>query len=1524
MTKQTEQTEETKQTAVIDHAACAAISVIENPFEPHARETTWAPAWGQPLAEVLPERVTRDPNWVVVQDGRILTEPEWADVCLHPGSEIICYSKIDNATTRIIAGYLIILTGVIVAGLGAPEFGFGIGVIGAGYLAGGIVDVIIGPPAVPTFGSQEAGSPTYGFGTIRNGTRLGSSIPVVYGLHRIGGQYIQLFTKTENDNDVLHALIAVSEGEIEAIDPGGHAAELKINGQPSSSYHDLTIDTRLGTNTQTAIDLFGDSTTTIFAADAAITESDLDYTMTGKNVTAFEINLTFPQGLFKINDEGGLSKTKVLFSVYYRLVGAGGWTELVSGWLIEAKKRAVLRRSIRSTPYVAVLPAGQYEIRIKRLSPESTSLRRTDAVRRTSINEIVNDTYLYPNVALVAVKAVATDQISGGLPTITTLVKGRKLRVWSSATQYSIIWSDNPAWAVFDILTQRRFGMGNFVWPLRTRDGTVSVDSTTAVVLGSGTSWLGKVTKGDKLVVDAQGRLGTVLTVDSNTQITLTAVWPGSTASGLAYEIHRNDLDIQSFVNWAAFCDALVDNGQGGTEKRATYNGVFDAANEQLWDAVQQIAGIGFAALVKLGNYIVVRYQQAESHVQLFTMANIVRGSFRESFLPLKERANVFEVQFKNAANDYEDDTVMLEDPAIFTNSEPERKQMIGAKGVTRSSHAARIARFHYRGNRLITRLIEFQVGIDAIVVEPGDVFRFQHDVPQWGFGNRAASGSGASTIVLDAAVTLAAGPTYQVLVKHADDTVEIKTVTNGAGTYTTLTISGTWTQNPADGEVVAVGQTGIAVKPFRAIAIERTNEMTGKIIGLEYDAALFDETDLTPVNQVQYSTLPNPLAPPDHVTDLVLSQLDDARQTVAVTFTPPADSRYHHAAVYRLDEGVNESLGDAVTGQFQIPGLPPGTVLTVKVVSVSRQGSHADWNAAPSATITVSTGARPPDVSGLELVGQGNDATFVGKDAKFRWHDRARTGGLGLEPLGQETLGIGAGLIDPLFKQYRVEIYNTGGLTLRRLEYTVNADYVYSYERNYEDARLMPNGAVVRTFTLKVWQQDIFNQLSVTPAILTVANAAPGIVDNFTATALERGVLVKWDPSAEIDVTGYRVHRSTSGGFTPDDTNLVYDGPNTLVASDNLVNGTTYYFKVAAYDTFGKTGLTYSGQVSGAPSGLLAANIAGTIGALQQNLGLVQIASGTFTNNSPGGGSIAWSSIVLLYNGVSYTIADGNTSGKWLYWTAGQGVFTASASLFPTLGNTDFLIGWNDSGTFKALWNNWLRSGVITGDLIAGLTILAANIAAGTITVDKLTVSELSAITANLGTITAGLIRDTASKFLINLATRLIEMKDEQGSPVTRVRIGEVGAGAGDWGIEIFNSAGTKIFGTAGLEPNTVTKRAEARAGQVTTNTTSFEDLVTVNVTTTGGSVIILGRTLNITDGSTSLELRLVRDSTEIDDVQAITVGSAQAVLELIATDLDTPTAGTYTYKLQGRRAAGSGNVVWRHNALLATEYLA
>ena len=943
-----------------------AVTLLRDPLHKERDRETLPCAPGQWLDEVAPDECLMG-EWVAVDGGRVIPRDEWARHLLVPGAEILIYPRLTGGDTlKIVTGIVFPPLGVYWAlrSAGMPTWAAGLlsgGPLGFGFTA--IENIMSGKPSkanAPSAGSELQASPTYGFSGIQNTTRIAAPIPVVYGRHRVGGQILNTYVETRNDSDVLHMLLAVSEGEVESI------SNIEVNGQSIYNYTQVSYQGRVGANVQSAIGLFGDKTATTYSADAQLTTTFSTYTTQGENLNGFVVKLTFPSGLFLVHETGSLVLASVAIEVDYKLHGAGSWTT-GPRQTIGDNKRAVLRRQVR----VDGLPAGQYDVRVRRTTTESTTSTRVDAVVREAVTELINDGYTYPNTALFSLEALATSQLSGGIPRVTALVYGVKVKRFFSDLSYLIEWTQNPAWIVFDILTNARYGHGRFTWRvLRTGTG-LNVTSGSTTFSGTATGWTASTLRRGDVLHDPIGQaVGIVKTINYGTQSgTFEQVWGGPTASNRAYEVRSNDIDIVSFDQWAQFCQYGVPDGSGGTAPRALCNMVFDAEREDVWAAVLRICGVGQASAIKIGNYIRIKIEQETTPVQLFTMANIKTESFEEVFLSLKDRANIFEVQFLNEDNDFQQDMVVLEDPLIFSNSEQPRRKTISGYGITRSAQAARLARFNQRVNRLVTRTITFEVGLDAVVCEPGDVIRFQHDIPQWGYGGRAASGSTSSTIVLDRTVTIVAGKSYEVLIRYENDFIETRTVTTGPGTVSTLTVSPDWSQTPAHGEVWAFGELLISTKPFRVITIERTQDLDARITAVEYSDAVYDETGLTAANQVQYSALGDLIGPPGQVKNLTLLEIDGIEQSVWVSFTPPGSANFKTANIYRIDGGAKNLLGQSATGAFPVTGLRGGEVFTVKVTSVSSLGGESDYASAPVAGLVVSQ-VNPPDVPLLVLEG--------------------------------------------------------------------------------------------------------------------------------------------------------------------------------------------------------------------------------------------------------------------------------------------------------------------------------------------------------------------------------------------------------------------------------------------------------------------------------------------------------------------------------------------------------------------------
>ncbi len=131
------------------------------------------------------------------------------------------------------------------------------------------------------------------------------------------------------------------------------------------------------------------------------------------------------------------------------------WWQRVEDASIVGDSQRRIRRIYRTS-----VTAGQYNIRVKRREREDPDPKKQSACYWTVLREKKNVSLAYPNLAYVGLRLKASDQLSGGLPQFSFLVQGRKIKVYTDENNYTYEVSSNPAWIVYDLLTNTRYGGG--------------------------------------------------------------------------------------------------------------------------------------------------------------------------------------------------------------------------------------------------------------------------------------------------------------------------------------------------------------------------------------------------------------------------------------------------------------------------------------------------------------------------------------------------------------------------------------------------------------------------------------------------------------------------------------------------------------------------------------------------------------------------------------------------------------------------------------------------------------------------------------------------------------------------------------------------------------------------------------------------------------------------------------------------------------------------------------------------------
>lgn len=353
---------------------------------------------------------------------------------------------------------------------------------------------------------------------------------------------------------------------------------------------------------------------------------------------------------------------------------------------------------------------GQYEIRLTKMGTEANSSKVGDKTYLACVRESIFDAFQYPRQALASVRIKASEQISGSFK-FSCAGKMAIVRVWNGQT-WSTEWSDNPAWVAFDIFTQ-------------------------PVIAGEGTA---------------------------------STPWAVARYDGL----DLNRMDLAKFKEWADYCDDLVPDGHGGTEKRITFNGGFDF-DCSMWEAALRVCQVGRAVPIWNGVHLSVAIDKPSAPVNLYTVGNIDETKFKEVFLPLEERATQIEIDFVNSENSYQRDKLTVYHPDIAGN---QYRATIDLFGITKPSEVWRAGMYRLNCNKYLIRSAEIDIDLEALNAQIGDVVYIQHDVPKWGEGGRIVSATPKAATV-DKAVTIVGGSNYVLMLRVAEDVVFEKAVLN-------------------------------------------------------------------------------------------------------------------------------------------------------------------------------------------------------------------------------------------------------------------------------------------------------------------------------------------------------------------------------------------------------------------------------------------------------------------------------------------------------------------------------------------------------------------------------------------------------------------------------------------------------------------------------------------------------------------------------------------------------------------------
>ncbi|EFJ2088044.1 host specificity protein J [Escherichia coli] len=519
---------------------------------------------------------------------------------------------------------------------------------------------------------------------------------------------------------LLSVIDAISEGPIEG--PVDGLKSVLLNSTPvldsdgNTNIAGVTVVFRAGEQEQTPPEGFESSGSETVLGTEVKYDTPITRAITSANID--RLRFTFGvQALVETTSKGDRNPSEVRLLVQIQRNG---------GWVTE--KDITIKGKTTSQYLASVvvdnLPPRPFNIRMRRMTPDSTTDQLQNKTLWSSYTEIIDVKQCYPNTALVGVQ-VDSEQFGSQQVSRNYHLRGRILQVPSNynpqTRQYSGIWdgtfkpaySNNMAWCLWDMLTHPRYGMGK-------RLGAADVDKWALYVIGQN-------------------------------------------------------------------CDQSVPDGFGGTEPRITCN-AWLTTQRKAWDVLSDFCSAMRCMPVWNGQTLTFVQDRPSDKVWTYNRSNVVMpddgAPFRYSFSALKDRHNAVEVNWIDPDNGWETATELVEDTQAIARYGRNVTKM-DAFGCTSRGQAHRAGLWLIKTELLETQTVDFSVGAEGLRHVPGDVIEIcDDDYAGISTGGRVlAVNSQTRTLTLDREITLpSSGTTLISLVYGSGNpvSVEVQSVTDG------------------------------------------------------------------------------------------------------------------------------------------------------------------------------------------------------------------------------------------------------------------------------------------------------------------------------------------------------------------------------------------------------------------------------------------------------------------------------------------------------------------------------------------------------------------------------------------------------------------------------------------------------------------------------------------------------------------------------------------------------------------------
>ena len=675
------------------------------------------------------------------------------------------------------------------------------------------------------------------------------------------------------------------------------------------NFQDVRFTPRFGTGSQTKIPGIESSVSTTSVGTTVTTSTPVTRQITNTNVDAVRVSVTFPQ-LQRATDAGDLlgSEVQLKISVQYN---SGGFTDVITD-TIRGRSGDAYQKDYR----VNITGAFPVDIRVSRITADSTDSNLRDSFQWTSFGEIIDDASTYLNSAYSSIR-LDSMQFSS-IPRRKFRIRGIKVRIPGAGASNS---------------------------------GTPSVDSAT-----------GRIVYPDGYIFN--GVMGAAVWTSCPSMVLLDILT--NDRYGFGAHITDSSLDLFSFVAASKFANTLVDNGVGGQEARFSCNVNIQSPREA-FEQINELAGVMRCMPIWSAGSITITQDKPTDPSYLFNLSNVGEGGFSYSGSSLKTRHSVVSVSYFNM-DSQEVDFEVVEDATIKAKIGTVVKQ-VKAFACTSRNQARRLGRSILFAENNESEVCTFTTSIDSgVVVRPGAVIEVQDPV-RAGVrrGGRLKAVTSTTVVTVDDTnatdLSIGGDPTLGLILPNGSfESKPVSSISDG-----TITVSEAFSQTPNVNTVWLLQNTSVQAQLFRVITVEEQDGINYSITALSYvegKYAFIEDGTALPTRNI--SNLTELKDPPSNVaaTEQIFPINNQAVSKIVISWQPIVGvTQYQVNYRFGNDNFISEKVSRP---DFEIMNSRKGTydiqVFSYNVLDqLSATSSNITFNAAGKTAL-------PEDPTGLTV----------------------------------------------------------------------------------------------------------------------------------------------------------------------------------------------------------------------------------------------------------------------------------------------------------------------------------------------------------------------------------------------------------------------------------------------------------------------------------------------------------------------------------------------------------------------------